>query len=208
MLWHGNMLLPTWVPSRVHWQILYTCFLSSLLYEVTKILEFFLYNTSTVSSFFHFYSSDNFPWVSDNFRVFLLLLLLNSVCFLGGVGLIGNVSFGSLKVQGESLVGQRFCGSCIDMVSQNIGKVSSYQLSRNWDWTLAFLPLWLSQGISILTCYSPFCLRRVHLVNKIARITSPSRVRMTAKVISATKIQLYSFLFRLCHDQRQLLVTS
>lgn len=84
----------------------------------------------------------------------------------------------------------------------------------NSDYILASLPLWLSQGISILIhCYSPFCLSCVHLVNKRARIASPSRVRMIAKVISETKTHLYlgSFTIRdflLLSPDRHLLLLS
>lgn len=44
---------------------------------------------------------------------------------------IVNVNFGSLKMQGKSLIGRRFIGSSIEIDSKSIGKVSSYLISRN-----------------------------------------------------------------------------
>lgn len=96
------------------------------------------------------------------------------------------------------------------MDSQNIGKVSSYlivEITQTESWHPYICDF--HRKISILFhCYLPFCLCLVHLVNKIARMASPSRIRMIAKVISEIKAHLKPCLFKSIHDQRQPVVTS
>lgn len=61
--------------------------------------------------------------------ILIITIVKLNLIFL--IDIIDNMSFGSLKVQEESLIGQRFFDSRIEMDSQNIGKVSTYLISRN-----------------------------------------------------------------------------
>lgn len=109
------------------------------------------------------------------------------------VGIIGSMSFGILKVQKELLIGKRFFDLCIEMDSQNTGKVSRYLINKN-ECRLnrgILSSVTFTGNLHLTHCYSPFCLCRVHLVNKMARMANPSRVRMIAKIISETKTHLF-----------------